>query len=284
MGGKTIQWFPGHMAKTKRIIRENLSSVDIILELLDARIPKSSKNPDIEGLVYPKPILIVLNKCSLADPGGNRKWEEYFLNRGRTVLLTDCVTGQGLDRIGPAIRQTLREKIDRNTEKGMAGRPLRAMVLGIPNVGKSFLINRLCGYKKARVEDRPGVTREKQWIKTEIGIELLDMPGVLWPKFSDPLVGENLAITGAIKDSILQTEEIAVALCGRLRDHFPRLLSERYRIPEETVRELEPYGLFCEIGRKRGFLIKGGEIDEQRCAAILLDEFRGAKIGRITLE
>ncbi len=284
MQERTIQWFPGHMAKTKRLIKENLSSVDVILELLDARIPKSSKNPDIEGLVFPKPIIIILNKCSLADPESTKRWERFFCDKGRTVILTDCSTGQGLDKIEPVIKKVLNEKIERNIEKGMAGRQLRAMVLGIPNVGKSSLINKLCGFKKAQVEDRPGVTLNKQWIKTKIGIELLDMPGVLWPKFNDRTIGENLAITGAIKDSILQTDEIALVLCARLKGRFPDLLSERYKIQKELISELEPYDIFCEIGKNRGFLMKGGEIDEERCAAMLLDEFRGAKIGRITLE
>lgn len=283
MPSEIIQWFPGHMAKTRRMISENLSNVDLVLEILDARIPESSRNPEIGKLTEGKPRLILLNKATLADPVQNKLWQKTLEQEYTSCILTDCVSGDGLNQLAPAIRSLLFEKLQRYAEKGMAGRKLRAMVLGIPNVGKSSLINRLSGNKKAKVEDRPGVTREKQWVTTGIGVDLLDMPGILWPKFEERRIGENLALTGAIKDDILDTETLAVILCGRLRKCYPDLLAARYKLSEipEACSDNE---LFEMIGRKRGFLVSGGEVNTERTASVLLDEFRGGRIGRITLD
>ena len=284
MASQTIQWFPGHMAKTRRLMTECLPDVDIVLELLDARIPLSSRNPNIKEMLKDKPSLILLNKSSLASPKLTNQWTEYFVKNGLACLSIDCNTGDGLDKIYPAVCQVLKDKIERYKSKGMEGRRLKAMVVGIPNVGKSSLINRLSGAKKAKVEDRPGVTVSKQWISTSIGLDLLDMPGVLWPKFENQIVGENLAITGAIRDQILDVEELAVILVGRLRETAPDLLSQRYKLSENELEDYDNYDLFSAIGKKRGFLIRGGEVNELRTAQMLLDEFRASVIGRITLE
>lgn len=284
MPSTEIQWFPGHMAKTKRLIKESLSDVDIVLELLDARTPYSSMNPDLAQIIGEKPSLLLMNKAALADPSVSDAFRNSFKKtRQKDVILVDCVSGAGLDKVAPAIRERLSEKLERYASKGMHGRRLRAMIVGIPNVGKSTLINRLAGGKKAKAEDRPGVTVTKQWIPTSIGVDLLDMPGVLWPKFGDRVIGENLAMTGAIKDSILDIEEIAMLLCVRLRSLYPELFYARYKL-SPACDELEPYELFLEVGRRRGFLMGGGEVNTQRTAEMLLDEFRGGKIGRITLE
>ena len=284
MPTEIIQWFPGHMAKTKRLISESLSSVDVVLELLDARIPKSSKNPDLESLVGHKPIITLLNKAGLADPGASALWKKKYEQKGRVLIVTDCLSSQGISELEAEVRRVLSEKIERYNQKGMIGRTLKAMVLGIPNVGKSSLINRLAGKKSANVENRPGVTRGKQWVKTEIGLDLLDMPGVLWPKFDDRLVGENLAITGAIKDTVLQKDEIAMVLCERLKKKYPALLCERYNLEASEIEELDGYDIFELIGRRRALLSKGGEVNFDRCATTILDEFRRGVIGRITLE
>lgn len=284
MPSDIIQWFPGHMAKTRRMMAENLPKVDAVIQILDARIPESSRNPEIYRICGSKPILTILNKASLADPAASQKWVAFYQKKGACVLV-DCKTGAGLDKIAPALRELLSDKLQRYESKGMVGRRIRTMVVGIPNVGKSTLINRLSGAKKAKAEDRPGVTTDKQWVWAQDGLDLLDMPGVLWPKFDDQAVGENLAMTGAIKDQILDTERVATDLCDRLRTLYPEKLEERYKLDKvEGWRELPPYELFEAIGRRRGFLISGGEIDTERTAAILLDEFRGGKIGRITLE
>lgn len=285
MPSETIQWFPGHMAKTRRMIAENLKNVDIVIEILDARIPYSSRNPEIKRLVGDKPTVLLLNKASLADPKQNAHWVKQYTNENTVCILTDCVTGEGMNKLAPTIRTILADKIARYEQKGMIGKRLRAMVLGIPNVGKSSLINRICGNKKAKVENRPGVTLDKQWVTTNIGVDLLDMPGILWPKFEEKRVGENLALTGAIRDGILDTESLAVVLCKRLRLLYPTMLSERYKLGDmEQYAELSDYDLFLTIGRKRGFLISGGEINTERTSITLLDEFRAAKIGRITLD
>ncbi len=283
MPSQTIQWFPGHMAKTRRLITENLGNVDIIIELLDARIPQSSKNPEIKRLTTPKPTLTLLNKSSLADPAATAKWIAAY---GGNALAIDCVTGEGIKQIYPAVRKILADKLKRYEDKGMGGRKIRAMMVGIPNVGKSSLVNRLGGGKKARVEDRPGVTMTKQWVTTSVGIDLLDMPGVLWPKFDDQLTGENLAVTGAIKDAVVDIETLAGILCKRLMDVAPALFIARYKLNNEGGRlnELKPHELLAEVAKKRGFLLSGGELNTERAAIIVLDEFRGAKIGRITLE
>ncbi len=280
-----IQWFPGHMAKTRRLMKEKLKDVDVVIELLDARIPQSSRNPEIEKLTEGKPLVTLLNKAMLADPAATDRWIAHYREKGQVCLAVDCVSGKGMDQLMPAIRKILAEKIARYEQKGMSGRRLRAMVVGIPNVGKSSLINRLCGGKKAKVENRPGVTLAPQWVSTSLGLDLMDMPGVLWPRFDDRKTGENLAITGAIKDDVVQIETIAIALCARLRVMYPTLFATRYKFTwDEKTTALSDYDLFLYIGRKRGFLISGGEIDTERCANMLLDEFRAAKIGRITLD
>ena len=285
MPSQSIQWFPGHMAKTRRMITDNLKNVDAIIELLDARIPLSSRNPEITKLTANKPRIILLNKASLADPAATAKWVAELSNDNTVCIETDCITGAGLNKIAPAIKKLCQQKLERYEEKGMSGRMLKAMVLGIPNVGKSSLINKICGNKKAKVENRPGVTVDKQWVATNIGILLLDMPGILWPKFEDQIIGENLAITGAIKDDILDIEAIACALCSRMRTLYPELLSARYKLGDMSeYSELSDYDLLCLIGRKRGFLVSGGEINTERTANMLIDEFRAAKIGRITLD
>ncbi len=285
MPSEMIQWFPGHMAKTKRLIAECLPLVDIVIEIRDARIPESSRNPDLLKLAKDKPRLTILSKSGLADPEKSKLWSEYFKKRGESVIFYDCKGGENMNAIAPAVKNVLAEKLGRYEEKGMTGRKLKAMIVGIPNVGKSSLINKLAGNSKAKVEDRPGVTRTKQWIPTTIGIDLLDMPGVLWPKFEDKTVGENLAMTGAIKDDILDIELLAIKLVGRLRVTAPDKLCERYKLGDMAqYDDLQDFELFEVIGKKRGFLVSGGEIDYERCANMLLDEFRGAKIGRITLE
>jgi len=285
MPSQTIQWFPGHMAKTRRLISENLSNVDIILEVLDARIPLSSRNPEIAKLTAGKPRIVLLNKSSLADEKKTDAFRAYLSGKDTVCIAIDCITGQGLNRIAPAMRELLREKIERWESKGMIGRRFRAMVLGVPNVGKSSLINKIAGGKRAKVENRPGVTLNKQWVPTSLGFDLMDMPGVLWPKFEDRTVGENLALTGAIKDDILDIEGLALILCNRLRSTYPDLLVTRYKLGTALEDpELTDLDLFMTIGKKRGFLISGGEINTERTAAVLIDEFRSAKIGRITLD
>ena len=285
MPSQTIQWFPGHMAKTRRLISENLKNVDAVIEILDARIPYSSQNPEIRRLCAGKPSIILLNKASLADPAITKAFEKQYTNENTVCIETDCISGFGLQKIAPSIRKLCQEKLERYESKGMTGRSLKAMVVGIPNVGKSSLINKIAGNKKAKVENRPGVTLNKQWVDTNIGIMLLDMPGVLWPKFEEQRVGENLAITGAIKDDILDVESIAMALCGRLREYYPSELCARYKLTEiPSFDEMDNYDLLTLIGKKRGFCISGGEIDTERAANMLIDEFRAGKIGRISLD
>ena len=284
MATNPIQWFPGHMAKTRRMMKECLSEVDIILELLDARIPYSSKNPEIEKLIGDKPKITILTKSTLANAEISKKWAEKFNKEGSKTVIIDSTQNIGIDNLAKAVREVLAEKIARYEAKGMSGRKLRAMIVGIPNVGKSSLINRIAGAKKAKVEDRPGVTMTKQWVPTDIGLDLLDMPGVLWPKFEDNTVGENLALTGAIRDKILDTEELAMILCARMMDVARDAFMSRYKLTDDEVEGLDSYDLFELVGRKRGLLISGGQINHQRCAEMLLDEFRGGKIGKITLE
>ena len=286
MPSSTIQWFPGHMAKTRRLISENLSNVDIVLEVLDARIPLSSRNPEIARLTAGKPRIVLLNKCSLADEKKTEAFRVQLSDGNTACIAIDCITGQGLNKIAPAMRELLKEKLMRWEAKGMKGRRFRAMVLGVPNVGKSSLINKIAGGKRAKVENRPGVTLNKQWVPTTLGFDLMDMPGVLWPKFEDARVGENLALTGAIKDDILDIETLALVLCGRLRELYPTLFKERYKLEESVINDpdVSPLDLLMLVGKKRGFLIAGGEINTERTASVLIDEFRAAKIGRITLD
>lgn len=285
MPSEQIQWFPGHMAKTRRMITENLKNVDVVIEILDARIPKSSRNPEIASMTAQKPTILLLNKATLADPEMTKKWCDHYSDSQTICITTDCVSGMGINKIKEAVNTVLAEKIARYEAKGMNGRKLKAMIVGIPNVGKSSLINKICGSKKAKVENRPGVTVDKQWVDTNIGLMLMDMPGVLWPKFDDRLTGENLAITGAIKDKILDIESLAIVLCSRLRKQYPQMLAERYKLGDmKNYEDYTDLQLFELIGKKRGFLISGGEIDYERTANMLLEEFRSAKIGKITLD
>ena len=285
MQSQNIQWFPGHMAKTRRLINENLKNADAVIEILDARIPYSSRNPEIKRICAGKPSVLLLNKASLADPAITAYWIDKYTDENTICIETDCISGQGISKISQALKELCEERISRYEQKGMHGRAIKAMVVGIPNVGKSSLINKLCGSKKAKVENRPGVTLDKQWVMTNIGILLPDMPGVLWPKFEDQTVGENLAISGAIKDDVLDIEAIAAALCGRLRTMYPELLMQRYKLDSIPSRDdVNDYELMAMIGRKRGHLISGGEIDTERTANMLIDEFRAAKIGRISLD
>lgn len=285
MPSEQIQWFPGHMAKTRRMITENLKNVDVVIEILDARIPKSSRNPEIARMTEQKPTILLLNKATLADPEMTKKWCEYYSNGQTICITTDCVSGMGINKLTEAVNKVLAAKLERYEAKGMSGRKLKAMIVGIPNVGKSSLINRICGSKKAKVENRPGVTVDKQWVATNIGLDLMDMPGVLWPKFDDRIIGENLALTGAIKDKILDIESLAIVLCSRLRKYYPEMLATRYKLGEMSdYSDYTDLQLFELIGKKRGFLISGGEIDYERTANTLLDEFRSAKIGKITLD
>ena len=272
------------MAKTRRVMQECLPQVDLVLELLDARIPKSSKNPEINKLLGTKPKIVLLTKSTLADLSVSRKWVEYYKTQGIETVLFDAVTGEGVDTLAEAVKRVMADKLERYRDKGMSGRKIKAMIVGIPNVGKSSLINRLAGGKKAKVENRPGVTVAKQWVPTEVGLDLLDMPGVLWPKFEDSRVGENLAMTGAIRDQILDKEEIAMILCTRLMTVAKDAFLTRFKLTEEETDSLDGYDLFMLVGKKRGMLVSGGEVNSQRCADMLLEEFRSGKIGRITLE
>ena len=278
----SIQWFPGHMAKTRRLMRESMPLVDVVVELLDARIPASSRNPEIDKLVKDKPRIVLLNKCDTADPQMTKRWCDYFSSRGIGALAVDCRSGYGLKAFIPLIKEVLQEELERRERKGMAGRPLRMMIVGIPNVGKSSLINRLAGSKRAKVEDRPGVTRGRQWVTLDGGIELLDMPGVLWPKFEDKRVGERLAFTGAVKDDIMDLEHLSIRLLALLVKDYPALLDARFKTGD--VSGLEDYELLVLVAKKRGMLISGGEANTERAAVAVLDEFRSGKIGRITLE
>ena len=276
-----INWFPGHMVKTKREIKENLKLVDAVIEIRDARIPNSSKNPDIDQLCKGKPRIILLNKCDLANEKITNEWKKSLENSETVVLEVNALKNDGLKNIKPALLKLLKEKHDRLKAKGLVKITTRVMVVGIPNVGKSTFINKMARNNIAKTGDRPGVTKSKQWIKTSIGIELLDTPGVLWPKFEDEQVGLNLAFTGAIKDEIMDIEELAFNLVKKLEVDFKDELMTRYKLEhlsEETIENLD------NIARKRGCLISGGNIDYNRIAVILLDEFRGGKIGRISLE
>ena len=279
-----IQWFPGHMAKTRRLMKENLPLVDVVVEITDARVPASSRNPEMKNLVGGKPRVVVLNKGDMADEALTAEWIEYYRTNGVRAVAMDCRSGKGLNKLVPTVKEVMKKELEKRAAKGMEGKPIRMMIVGIPNVGKSSFINRVAGGKRAKVEDRPGVTRGKQWVTLEKGIDLLDMPGVLWPKFDDKTVGEHLAFTGAIKDDILDTELLAMRLADLLNREYHSLLCERYRLTDDETADIEPYDLLSLIGAKRGMKISGGEVDTERAAAMLLDEFRGGKIGRMTLE
>lgn len=280
----SIQWFPGHMTKTRRLMESCLKLVDVVVELTDARIPASSRNPEIDRLVGAKPRVVLLNKCDSADEAATKKWIDYYAAKGIHAIPTDCRSGKGLKAFLPLVREQLAELLARRAAKGMSGQPIRMMIVGIPNVGKSSLINRLAGSRRAKVEDRPGVTRGRQWVALEGGIELLDMPGVLWPKFEDQLVGERLAFTGAVKDDVLDIELLAMRLLWLLNAEYPHLLTERYKVKEGEADGLDAYDLLELVGKKRGMLISGGEVNTERAAITVLDEFRSGKLGRITLE
>lgn len=281
---QTVQWFPGHMAKTRRLIKESLSMVDAVTEILDARIPLSSRNPEIEQITAGKPRIILLNKCDVADERITREWINYFERKGFTALPVDCRSGKGLGAYRPAVRKVLAEKIKSNEQKGMAGKSLRVMVVGIPNTGKSSFINRMAGKNRAQVADRPGVTRHNQWFNIGNGIELLDTPGVLWPKFDDPSVGDKLAFIGSVKDTVLDSETMAVRLIDVLKKEYPNTLSQRYKINGIDFAETESFEILELLGKKRGMLISGGEIDTERASVILLDEYRAGKLGKISME
>ena len=280
--GNIIQWFPGHMAKTRRKISESLSLVDAVVEIADARIPVSSRNPELAGIVINKPLIILLNKSDMADPNETSKWIKKLADEGITALAMDCRSGKGVNNFVPTVKEVLKDKIEQNKAKGMVGKTLRVMVVGIPNVGKSSFINRLTKSGKAKVEDRPGVTRSNQWFKVDNGLELLDTPGVLWPKFDDPTVGVRLASTGAVKDSVMDIETLAVNFINEVKHRYGHLLEQRYKFTLD--KEAEAYDILCEIGRKRGMVIRGGEIDTERAAVMLIDEYRAGKIGRTTLD
>lgn len=277
-----IQWYPGHMTKTRRMIEADLKLVDLVAEVIDARIPLSSRNPDIDGLVGAKPRLIVLNRSDQADPAGNRAWAQWFRTQGHAVLETDSKSGGGVGRFSAAVREVLREQISRWREKGQVGRPVRVMVVGVPNVGKSTFINKVARRKSAKAQDRPGVTRGKQWVAVDAGLDLLDTPGILWPKFEDQEVGRKLAFTGAIKDDIIDVEELGSALMELLAGRYPQVLEERYHLTLQPL--AEGWELLEAAARKRGYLLPGGEVSLERMSRVLLDEFRGGKLGRFTLE
>lgn len=277
-----IVWYPGHMAKAKRLIKESLPNIDMVIELLDARAPISSKNPDFNSLFNNKPVLTLLTKSALADPEITKKFERSLESDGRKVISIDCKAGQGIKNIQPAIRALMSEKLKRDAERGIK-RPIRAMIVGITNVGKSTLINTICGSKKAVAQDRPGVTRHNSRIPVpSLGLELTDTPGILWHKFDDQQVGIKLAALGSIKDEILDTLELACMLIGIIRKDYANCLEERFKI--EIDENDDNYDIFEKIARKRGFIRSGGVIDEDRAAGVILDEFRGGKIGRITLD
>ena len=275
-----IQWYPGHMTKTRRMIEEDVKLVDAVCEILDARIPIASRNPDIDAICGNKPRMIVLNRIDMADPALTKKWAEHFRAKGYAVLQTDCKTKKGISGFVPAVRTLLAEKLARYAEKGQVGRPLKLMVVGIPNVGKSTFINQIAGRKGAKAENRPGVTRGKQWITVDQGLLLLDTPGILWPKFEDQEVGKKLAFIGSIKDEILQTEELASELVKFLNQSYPGVLEEKYTIESSD----DNYEVLRRIAESRHCLVRGSELDVEKAAAILLDDFRNGRLGRLTLE
>lgn len=277
-----VQWFPGHMAKTRRLIKESLTMVDGVTEIIDARIPYSSSNPELEELINNKPRIVLLNKCDLADKDATNQWVEYYKKKGVRAIPVDCRTGKGLNNYIIAVREVLKDVIKKNEDRGMPGKPLRIMVVGIPNTGKSSFINRMAGSAKAKVADKAGVTRNNQWFAIGNGIELLDTPGVLWPKFDDPKVGDRLAFVGSVKDEILDVETLAIRLVEVMKTDYPDRLSERYKISDFALKEA--WEVLEMIGKKRGMMIKGGEIDYERASVMLLDEYRGGKLGTISLE
>lgn len=281
-GKLNVQWFPGHMAKTRRQIKESLPLVDAVVEIADARVPQSSRNPELGELIGDKPLILILNKCDLADENATRRKISELGKQGIAAIAVDCRSGRGLNAFAPTVKKVLKEKIEANVKKGMAGKPLRLMVVGIPNTGKSSFINRMAGKNKAKVADKPGVTRQNQWFNIGSGIELLDTPGVLWPKFDDPDVGLRLAFIGSVKDTILDIELIAARFLTVMNENYPDRLKERYKL--EFPADCEEFERLEMLAKKRGMLISGGEPDTERAAVMLLDEYRAGKLGRITLE
>lgn len=281
MNNEQINWFPGHMTKTRRKIKEILPLIDAVAEVVDARIPQSSRNPELKELIGDKPHIILLNKCDMADKAVTDGWIKHYKNNGIAAIGIECKSGKGLSRFKDTVKTTLSDKLEAYEKKGMVGKPLRIMVVGIPNVGKSTFINKIAGGSKAKTENRPGVTRGNQWFTIDRQLELLDTPGVLWPKFEDNTVGEHLAFTGAIKDTVLDTELLAMRLLELLRCDYPELLTKRYG---ELDFDCDSYDLLCQIGKKRGMVIRGGDTDTERAANMLLEEYRSCKIGYISLE
>lgn len=279
----SIQWFPGHMAKTRRMIESHVKLVDLVVEITDARIPQSSRNPELPKWIGNKKRLIVLNKCDAADPKITAQWLAWYQAQGIPAIAVDAKTGRGMEKFLPKVREILSEEISRREQRGMAGRPLRMMIVGIPNVGKSSFINRAAKERRTRVEDRPGVTVGKQWVSIAKDVELLDTPGVLWPKFEDQAVGERLAFTGAVKDQVMDVELLAIRLLSWLREEYPQLL-ERFKMTPSDIEGLEDYEMLELAGRKRGMLVSGGEVDTLRAATMVLDEYRGGKLGKLSLE
>lgn len=281
---QNIQWFPGHMTKTKRQIQASLKLVDAVAEIIDARIPESSRNPDLDSIIQNKPRVVLMNKCDMADPSSTQKWINYFKNNGIVAIPIDCKTGRGINKFVSSVNEVLKEKIEKQKAKGLLNPTVRVMIVGIPNVGKSTFINRISKNRKAKAEDKPGVTRGNQWFTINKGFEVLDTPGVLWPKFEDKIVGERLAFTGAVKDQIMDTELLAMRLLDFLKVEKNPIFVERFKLQNENIEEIESYELLELIGRKRGMLISGGEIDTERAAIMLLDEYRSSKLGKYTFE
>ncbi len=279
---QVVQWFPGHMAKTRRLIKESLSLVDGVTEIIDARIPVSSSNPELEEMINGKPRIVLLNKCDLADKNTTNEWVNFYKSKGISAIPVDCRTGKGLNVYKNVVRDVLKDVIKKNEDRGMPGKALRIMVVGIPNTGKSSFINRMAGSAKAKVADKAGVTRHNQWFPIGNGIELLDTPGVLWPKFDDPAVGDRLAFIGSVKDEILDAETLAIRLLEVMKTDYADRLTERYKI--QDFKDKEAWEVLEMIGKKRGMMIKGGEIDCERASVMLLDEYRGGKLGAISLE
>lgn len=277
-----IQWYPGHMTKTRRQMEQDIRLVDAVCEIVDARIPQSSRNPDIDAICGDKPRMMILNRIDMADPNMTRRWADHFRGLGMVVLETDCKNRKGTNQFAPAVRELLKEKLQRYADKGQVGRVLRVMVVGIPNVGKSTFINQVAGRKSAKAENRPGVTRGKQWVTVERGLEMLDTPGILWPKFEDPEVGIKLAYTGAVKDNVIDVETLAMHLMELLGKQYPETLEARYKI--QVPEEAKGYELLELAGKKRGMLISGGEVDTERMSRVLLEEYRNGKLGRFTFE
>lgn len=281
---QNIQWFPGHMTKTKRQIQASLKLVDAVAEIIDARIPVSSRNPDLDKLIQNKPRVILLNKCDMANSNATKKWIEYYREKGITAIAVDCKSGKGLNQFAPAVKKVLSKKLENLRAKGMVNPTLRIMIVGIPNVGKSSFINKIAKQNRAKVEDRPGVTRGNQWYTIDKNLEMLDTPGVLWPRFDDKIVGERLAFTGAVKDQIIDIELLAVRLLDVLKEIKPNEFVERFKLQDVDFENIDSYDLLGLIGRKRGMLVSGGEVNTERASIMLLDEFRSAKLGKITLE